>query len=362
MSEFVLAPGLLKSKPLIVHGNSEGLLADVLDVLGHLFPKGPVEGEMAIDYPSMRDNPDAIHMPMPIDVPWGWLRGTKEMREVGIKRWRKDMAGMINRLYMSGQHPHLAPDIPLLNAYAQSSLPKITLVLEGLADDLSRATLAAILENNFHSLVPIYEKRVYKAVQYFDGLDITPEDRALNIGIHNGWDLPYWLCQTENLISVDPIHPEYLTTYAKEFACEKGGDIHIVALDSYTGHCMLPFTDDGQAVGVHNLQTMKFESKVFPCMSLDDFVEKHGDFSIIKSDTEGAEQQILWGGMRSLQRMRPVLALSIYHSFADFIDIPLWCIRHLEGYKFFVRSYSLTGVETILYAIPEERNVPEGLR
>ena len=72
-------------------------------------------------------------------------------------------------------------------------------------------------------------------------------------------------------------------------------------------------------------------------------------------DIEGAEYQALIGGEHIIERDRPILAISIYHSMEDRVEIPLYLIRKLKNYYFIIRHHSYTYSETILYGIPKEK-------
>lgn len=88
-------------------------------------------------------------------------------------------------------------------------------------------------------------------------------------------------------------------------------------------------------------------------ISIDDyFSDKTFDF--IKMDIEGMELPSLCGGIKAIRRDRPVLAISIYHSFHDRIDIPLFLGKELEDYVFLLRQHSIWYAETVFYAIPRE--------
>ena len=71
-------------------------------------------------------------------------------------------------------------------------------------------------------------------------------------------------------------------------------------------------------------------------------------------DIEGAELKALKGGSNSLVKFRPQLAISIYHSNNDMLDIPLYLNDLLKDYVFKIGQYSPDNDETILYAIPKE--------
>lgn len=74
----------------------------------------------------------------------------------------------------------------------------------------------------------------------------------------------------------------------------------------------------------------------------------------IKMDIEGAELSALKGGIETIKKHRPQLAISIYHSDEDFINIPLYLSKNLQNYSFALGHYTPRITETVLYAIPAE--------
>ena len=88
-------------------------------------------------------------------------------------------------------------------------------------------------------------------------------------------------------------------------------------------------------------------------ISIDDYF-RDSVCNFIKMDIEGAELEALKGAARTIERDRPIMAISIYHSLADFWRIPQWMIEHLSGYRYLVRHHSMIFSETVLYAIPDE--------
>ncbi len=82
------------------------------------------------------------------------------------------------------------------------------------------------------------------------------------------------------------------------------------------------------------------------------FDDKH--FNFIKMDIEGAEYPALCGGIVTIKRDRPILAISIYHSLEDYYRIPNYLMEELHNYKYYIRHHALILCETVLYAIPAE--------
>ncbi len=97
------------------------------------------------------------------------------------------------------------------------------------------------------------------------------------------------------------------------------------------------------------------ENRCVDAVALDEYVHEAGlkHLDLIKMDIEGAEQPALEGGLLTIQRLRPQLAVAIYHSKDDFRKLPLW-LGCLENYRHYLGHYSDTPCETVWYAIPEE--------
>lgn len=75
---------------------------------------------------------------------------------------------------------------------------------------------------------------------------------------------------------------------------------------------------------------------------------------LIKMDIEGAELPAIKGAMNVIDKFRPQLAISIYHSDFDFVNIPIFLSENLSDYTFKLGHYSRDNSETVFYAIPKE--------
>ena len=73
----------------------------------------------------------------------------------------------------------------------------------------------------------------------------------------------------------------------------------------------------------------------------------------VKMDIEGSEMGALKGGAHTLIRCRPKLAISLYHKPRDIVEIPLYLMKLLPRYNWFIRCYGAHGYDTILYGIPK---------
>lgn len=77
----------------------------------------------------------------------------------------------------------------------------------------------------------------------------------------------------------------------------------------------------------------------------------------IKFDVEGAEHDALVGGSETITANMPVLAVCLYHRPEDLWDIPLLVRSFRPDYRMYVRRYSDERWETVLYAVPPDRDL-----
>jgi FkbM family methyltransferase len=91
-------------------------------------------------------------------------------------------------------------------------------------------------------------------------------------------------------------------------------------------------------------------------LSIDQLAEREAlprvDF--VKMDIEGAEQAALRGAEGVLRRWRPRLAVTVYHSLADFWEIPRYIDGLGLGYRFYLRHFTIHAEETVLFAMCDE--------
>lgn len=73
--------------------------------------------------------------------------------------------------------------------------------------------------------------------------------------------------------------------------------------------------------------------------------------SYIKMDIEGFELDALKGARDAIRRCHPRLLVCLYHKPEDIIEIPQYILELDDSYKFYIRHYSNTYMETLLYAL-----------
>lgn len=77
--------------------------------------------------------------------------------------------------------------------------------------------------------------------------------------------------------------------------------------------------------------------------------------TFIKMHLEGGELNALKGAVNTIQKYRPILAVTIYHNSDGAFEIPLFLIDNAKNYKYHMRLHSFGGTGAVFYAIPEEK-------
>lgn len=89
-------------------------------------------------------------------------------------------------------------------------------------------------------------------------------------------------------------------------------------------------------------------SDVVNTISLDEYFD--GDaFTFLKVDIEGSEAAMLRGAVKSIQRFRPRIALSVYHYPSDIFELTQKCFNLNPDYEFSLSHHSFNLIETVLY-------------
>jgi FkbM family methyltransferase len=114
------------------------------------------------------------------------------------------------------------------------------------------------------------------------------------------------------------------------------------------------YRDNGPG-SVASLTPMENQTGSTTTLTIDELVEREklSRVDYIKMDIEGAEPNALKGALDTIKRFRPKLAIAIYHSLSDFVNIPKWLINLGLDYKFYLGHYTIHAEETVFFAAPK---------
>ncbi|PJI09846.1 MULTISPECIES: FkbM family methyltransferase [Clostridium] len=84
--------------------------------------------------------------------------------------------------------------------------------------------------------------------------------------------------------------------------------------------------------------------------SLDEYL-KDTPVTFIKMDVEGSEYSAIMGAKKIITKLKPKLAICVYHKIEDMWQIPLLIKSIVPEYKLYIRHYSYDMCETVCYAV-----------
>lgn len=148
--------------------------------------------------------------------------------------------------------------------------------------------------------------------------------------------------------------------YKKIYIIEPDSELLEIAKNDLTKYSNIKYCNFG--VGDKNEQ-LKFNShgssgsgtidemgeSFINIVKLDDFIVDKPTY--IKMDIEGAELNALKGAQQLIKNYTPKLAISVYHKLRDIYEIVEWVDSLELGYKFYLRHYSNSYDDTILYCV-----------
>lgn len=234
-------------------------------------------------------------------------------------------------------------------------------VTAALADRESRDTYNLVLYGSPEDYLAAFLPRAFREQQYVELTQLRPDDVIVNAGIGSGWDVPYLVAANRGRgrhILVDPIRLHTADGPCGHLIDRCGLEFADCGLWDRTEE--LVFTVDQYGM-VHSDRPAGegYTGKVHKAAlrRLDDLVREWrlDRLDLIKMDIEGADERALHGMRETIDRFRPQLAVCLYHEPQHMWTIPGLLMSWLKGYRFYVRLYSYTRFECLIYAIPEER-------
>lgn len=177
--------------------------------------------------------------------------------------------------------------------------------------------------------------------EHYDFLKLKKRSIIINCGIAGGSELPFFLTQDPKLIiNIDPDGKKNLLPSVKYFIKNFN---NLIFVKKYL------YGFDGKKYKEDKLVLSEYiRSKKFKYIDL------------IKSDIEGFEDQLIDDLPDIIKKYRPNLAISIYHSnlkeknsIEQLIILPKKIFKVCKNYKFYIRHYSFSRKETVMYCIPK---------
>jgi FkbM family methyltransferase len=229
------------------------------------------------------------------------------------------------------------------------------MVFKALSDDVSRQVFSDFINyrnlGNSKDLIPLESN----STQYFEKgiIKLSENEVFIDGGAYIGDTVEDFMNQTDGkfhkIYSFEPDENNY-KIYNDKFI--GNSDITLMPYGLWSRNDTLRFKKYEQNPGGNRITDANDSNLEVPVTSVDE-VLKGKPASFIKMDIEGAELEALRGSRATIQKYRPKLAICVYHKPMDIVDIPLFIKELVPEYKLYLRHYSNSYTETVLYAIAD---------
>lgn len=236
-------------------------------------------------------------------------------------------------------------DIQLYFKYNEKRISEIFNCLE---DEVSKEIYLNCLAHLYNNYWWQFNKKNTKPNQYFqkDIFKFNDDEVYFDIGVFDGETIKEFVETVGNrykyIYGFEADYTNYSNTMNK---LKEFNSLTIYNRAVTNSNSIIKFTSAGS--GSRISENGEVEVETIKGDDLEIFAP-----TFIKMDIEGAEMDALRGFRETIIKNKPKLAICIYHSKEDYIDIPLYIKELVPEYKIYIRNHSITSSihETVCYA------------
>ena len=249
---------------------------------------------------------------------------------------------------------HPTEDMKNSTKYFEEHKDDIVRLESLLADDKSKQVLGQMIE--FRKTMNYKFHPGMESEQYFveDIIRLNEEEVFIDCGGYDGKTSVDFIKKVKgNFKNIVIFEPDSQCIPMIKRNVPADGRIKIIPKGVWDMETNISFVSSGDSAS-HVVDEEKTEQvermETISVIPIDECDEcKDADF--IKMDLEGAEQNALRGTIETIKRNKPKLAICIYHSDEDMIEIIDYIHELVPEYKLYVRQHSTSQMETVLYAV-----------
>lgn len=228
-----------------------------------------------------------------------------------------------------------------------------------LADEKSKKVFDSVIEYRT-GFVPIPKELFSENNQYFvnEIINFCDQEVFIDCGAYTGDTIQQFINKSrrkninyKKIVAFEPDQNNYriLKKYYK-----KDNRIVLFDLGVSKSRETLYFKEDKSAACIVDKE-MDATNKI-EVTSLDE-IEDCIEATWIKMDIEGAEMDALFGARNIIMKNKPKLSICIYHSDEDMLRIIEYVHELVPEYRLYVRHHTNIEIETVLYAIFDNREI-----
>lgn len=219
-----------------------------------------------------------------------------------------------------------------------------------LIDTVSKHTLKSIID--FRMSYDLKNMDGFEDIQfrqYFeDFLDLQPNGEVfVDVGGFDGYTSKEFIKRCPNFNKIFFLEPDSKNLQKAKDLLSDFSNIEFLEVGASNKKETLRFENElGSSSKVAENGTIIIEAN-----SLDNIIDERVTY--IKMDIEGSESIAIEGATQTILKYHPRLAICVYHKANDLITIPEQVLAIRSDYDIYLRHYTESVVETVMYFIPK---------
>lgn len=188
--------------------------------------------------------------------------------------------------------------------------------------------------------------------EYFDKdiINLSDDEFFIDVGAYIGDTIENFIYHVQGnykkIIAFEPDNENMLSL--NSYILENNIDnIVVYKLAAWNKKEKAKFYENGSLIS----QIYEKGNSITDADTLDNILLHIAPATFIKVNVEGAEYKTIEGAKEIIKRYKPKLAICIYHGAKDVYEIPLFIKKLVPEYKLYLRHYSESLLDTILYAV-----------
>lgn len=256
---------------------------------------------------------------------------------------------------LSARHKVIMPSVPVYDSkifnkdFLRAHLDEIEKAYSLLADEQSKKVFENIISFQLSGdLNYCFDCETYKA-EAFEILDLGNNESFLDLGAYRGDTVDEFLHYTNGYEKIVAVEPDTRTYKKLVSHCESLENCTTLNNAIWSENCTLHF-DGNKGRGA----SAKAQGEEKQAICVDYIAEKHGKFTYINIDVEGAESEMLKGAKNTLKSYSPKICIAAYHKSEDIFALVNQINEINPNYKIYLRHHPhISFWDTNIYCIQE---------
>ncbi len=233
----------------------------------------------------------------------------------------------------------------------RANLDKFEWVTSILSDELSRQIYIKLMKFRFTEDLDHLRGFVWKEdKQYFDDcLPVQSDEVFYDVGGFDGFTSAEFAKLFPNYNSIHVFEPDSINVVKSLNKLDGVRNVHVHQYGLSDQTRTIKFISNGSESKISECGTNTISVKALDSINLP-------PPTLIKIDIEGGEQSALMGASQTIAKYKPKIAVAVYHNPNDIWEIPKLILEFSSDYHVYLRHYTESIYETVMFFIPRTRN------